>query len=154
MNSKTVNANKIVASFDFIENDNVILFWPCKNNLKTSINHPAYLDSKHNFNFRLNNDTASYPLISSGIEIKQNIQGIISSTFQGVVNGNTLKLNVNNSDKLPVYLTIDDENVYTSNILDKDKIKVNSLELKNILYNTTGSTPFTTLVHWGYITNG
>jgi hypothetical protein len=43
--------------------------------------------------------------------------------------------------------------VFTSNILVKENRKVNSTELRNILYNTNGNTPFTTLIHWGYVTN-
>ena len=53
----------------------------------------------------------------------------------GVISGNALKLNITTTDKLPAYLTIDNENVFASTVLDKDKTKINSLELKNITNN-------------------
>lgn len=130
----TINKN----AYNFIEEQSVILYWPLNGNTKPLIVNPNYLDDTHNYTFRPNNCNN---FIYSSSEFYQ------STTVNG------LSINYVDSPELPVYLTIDNENVYTSNILTKDNTKINSTQLKNILFNKNGNTPFTTLIHWGYVTN-
>ena len=133
-NSMKLNDTINYVDYDFPEYNDIILYWPLLDNFNAQIINRDYI--QNNYSYILNKQNIVFDSISGYGVTEGNISGIEMNTNRL----NTLSGLIN-----PGYMWLD-------NNINDSSTKYQSNTIKNILYNSDGRVPHSTIIFWGYKT--
>lgn len=139
------SSNEIIDfnDYEFPEQQNIIGYWPLLENYEPQILNTKYLNQSDKFILNSQNVSlgVSGDYLGEDAEIaEQYISPLILAASAQIMNINTQTM-IN-----PGLMWFDKHFILDKDISEKGQ----SNQIKNIIYNTKGSTPHTSLVFWGY----
>lgn len=145
-NTCTHNQEIDLNDYEFPEHNDIIGYWPLLENYEPQILNPQYLNPLDKF---ILNSQQVY-LGTSGEYVPTNLSAtVIENVPSTLLTVSAQTLNVNTMRMTnPGLLWFDKHYILNNDNTEKSQ----SNQIKDIIYNSTGNTPNTTLVFWGYQT--